>query len=514
MAPKRRRQPQAVNLLELRDEVDAIASRVDNANAMDWPAALLEDGEEHAKTVQKSVEQLRRAVGVLVKTVTQKKRLLRSQQTETDGYYPGRVKIGLAQLKQQTVPTISRICSDFKQCSSLGYFVASVGKDVLRDIDVQKISGSSIKVPRASQSKSVYLSPRSKQDKLHGLACFSLIAHDNQTGKGKRSEFNVPDLSWRGDRLDPRELLCSTVQNAREDDEQPYLVIPTESSPHWLESIGVSPYLLDCGEQLKKTARPIPGVHTSYLYISGSRKSSSPLHVEDAFLGSINLVLAGAPKVWLMVEPRFRAKLEERVRQHLVETDLESEEEGEYDEEDNEDQDDEGGDHRGEDDQDNDQDDDLQYDGPCSQFVRHQSSLLSPKLLDSWGIPYRIVVCEAGQMMVTLPGAYHEVVNAGPNMAMAINFAPSGWTESRHLFIACNVEARSLHCNWTDSGDHWILIIVDFDKAKVHVLGDEEGHKAEAEAIAYNISLFVNNYRRMNRVDAVDWSSLETHPVR
>lgn len=29
--------------------------------------------------------------------------------------------------------------------------------------------------------------------------------------------------------------------------------------------------------------------------------------------------------------------------------------------------------------------------------------------------------------MVTLPGAYHEVVNAGPNMAMAVNFAPSDW---------------------------------------------------------------------------------------
>lgn len=86
--------------------------------------------------------------------------------------------------------------------------------------------------------------------------------------------------------------------------------------------------------------------------------------------------------------------------------------------------------------------------------------------------------------------------------------------KSTYLFIACNVQTDSLDCNLTGSGNHWILIVVDFDQSKVHVFGTEGGHKAEAEAIAYNVSLFVNNYRRSNRIDPVDWSSLEAHPVR
>ncbi|KAH7033949.1 JmjC domain, hydroxylase-domain-containing protein, partial [Macrophomina phaseolina] len=257
------------------------------------------------------------------------------------------------------------------------------------------------------QSKAVYLSPRNKRDDLHGLVCHSYIKRENKRNNNY-SKFQVPDLSCEDSEHDPRELLCSTVRDARADEKQSYLVIPTESSSQWLESIGLSPELLDCGEQLKKTARRIPGVHTPYLYISARRGSNSPLHVEDAFLGSINIVLAGAPKVWLMVEPRYREKLELKARQYLRE-----EEEG---------------------------DDRI----PCSQSIRHLSDLLSPELLDSWEIPYRIVPCNAGEMIVTFSETYHQVVNAGPNLAMAINFAADrDWKGPPKNYRFCKTKCTS-----------------------------------------------------------------------
>lgn len=334
---------------------------------------------------------------------------VRQQLSESDGCYTGGIKFGLAHLKDQTVPTIHKIIEEFPQCKKIGFCKVTVGKDVFCDIKLQDISGSRISKLDGLQSKTVHLSPLKKADPLYGLACSSFIDENDQAGS-----FRVPSLSRQYTSLDPRDLFLSTVRDARKGEGQSYLVMPTESCQPWLKSVGLDPELLDCGGQLKKTASWIPGVHTAYLYISASRGSNSPLHVEDGFLGSINIVLAGAPKVWLMVEPCYRNELERKARNHLAKDSSAKKAEK------NQDQD------RGQ--------------QECSQFVRHLSTLLSPELLDSWEIPYRIISCEAGEMIVTFSETYHQVVNDGPNLAMAINFAEPGWDGPPEEYRFCNGE--------------------------------------------------------------------------
>lgn len=295
------------------------------------------------------------------------------QGSESDGYYNGEIKLESAQLGKHTVRNIYRIAEEFPASKEIGYFKSTAGDDL--SIDLEKVSGSTIRIESWCQSQAVRLSP-SENYELSGLVC------KHEVAPVQSSSFRIPDLHWTDPSLDYRELLSSVVRDAQGED-MPYLVMPVEFVAYWLESIGLPSELLDCGRRLKLTDGWIHGVHTAYLYISASRGSGSALHVEDGFLGSINIVLAGAPKVWLMVEPSYRVELEIKAKEKL------------------------GGD-----------------DYSCSQFVRHLDNLLSPELLDQWEIPYRIVPCRAGDMIATFAETYHQVVNVCPNISMAINFAP------------------------------------------------------------------------------------------
>jgi len=56
--------------------------------------------------------------------------------------------------------------------------------------------------------------------------------------------------------------------------------------------------------------------------------------------------------------------------------------------------------------------------------MRHLNILLSPRLLDTWEISYTTFEQNHTNRIVgTLPGAYHQVINWGCNLAEAINFA-------------------------------------------------------------------------------------------
>ncbi|KAF9641777.1 putative transcription factor jumonji aspartyl beta-hydroxylase protein [Lasiodiplodia theobromae] len=283
---------------------------------------------------------------------------------------------------------------DFPECSELGYCKVRVGGDVTCGIDYEKMNRHTIHALNGFQSAAVSLEGWGGKDDLQGLVCSVFIAAGREGSPV--AEFQFQDMRTAEAEADAVEvdghaLFCSTVESASERWDRPYLVIPTEVTPEWRQSAGLpAESYLDCGNQLSQTAGKIPGIHTPYEYISSDIRTATGMHVEDAWLCSINVVLAGAPKVWLMVPPRFQKALEAQVQNHLA------------------------------------------ADRPrsarrCSQSVRHMDALLSPLLLDSWGIPYDIVVCKAGQMVVTLPGTYHQVINAGPNYAQAINFAMPGW---------------------------------------------------------------------------------------
>ncbi len=66
----------------------------------------------------------------------------------------------------------------------------------------------------------------------------------------------------------------------------------------------------------------LSGINIVYMYISFGKNTPGPLHIEDAKLGLVNLVLKGAPKIWLIVDEQWAEKLEEHLLDlHEVEKD-------------------------------------------------------------------------------------------------------------------------------------------------------------------------------------------------
>ncbi|PVH98360.1 JmjC-domain-containing protein, partial [Periconia macrospinosa] len=133
---------------------------------------------------------------------------------------------------------------------------------------------------------------------------------------------------------------------------------------------------------LKTKMKPTPGVNTSYLYVSPwpSTWTFNRLHWEDCGFLSANILLAGEPKVWLAIDPASNAHLEQKMSTMFPDAHT------------------------------------------CSMWVSHASTVLSTNLLEEWGIGYTIQVCRPGQLIFTMPGTYHQVVNMGQNVAEAINF--------------------------------------------------------------------------------------------
>ncbi|EOD47505.1 putative transcription factor jumonji aspartyl beta-hydroxylase protein [Neofusicoccum parvum UCRNP2] len=305
------------------------------------------------------------------------------------GRYAGRVPFGLAQMGAAFVPTIHQVLADFPAGRSLGYCKIRVGDDARRGVDCARMAGYSVGDLEGHQSAAVGLEEWSGPAALAGMVCSIFTAPDaGDDEEIRRHGFVFPDMEAAeaaAPQLHGYELFCATVEGACAADKKPYLVIPSECTSEWRRSAGLPQEpCIDCGSRLRQTAGRIAGVHTPYEYISSAAQSGTGMHVEDAMLGSANIVLAGAPKVWLIVPPDNLDALEAKMEKLG---------------------------------------DSLRPIQPCSQFVRHLDALLSPRLLEKWGIEYDIVTCRAGEMVVTLPGAYHQVLNAGPNYAQAINFA-------------------------------------------------------------------------------------------
>lgn len=47
--------------------------------------------------------------------------------------------------------------------------------------------------------------------------------------------------------------------------------------------------------------------------------------------------------------------------------------------------------------------------------------------LDTWNIPYHVVDQQAGQVVITLPQAYHQGFSPTSSMAEAVNFGARDW---------------------------------------------------------------------------------------
>jgi hypothetical protein len=73
-----------------------------------------------------------------------------------------------------------------------------------------------------------------------------------------------------------------------------------------------SPFPASPVGELSGVSLAIPGVHSSFFYLSGDALGAPfTIHVEDCHLGSLNFLHGDAPKVWLIVEPSATHLIEE-----------------------------------------------------------------------------------------------------------------------------------------------------------------------------------------------------------
>jgi len=74
----------------------------------------------------------------------------------------------------------------------------------------------------------------------------------------------------------------------------------------------------------------------------------------------------------------------------------------------------------------------------CSQAIRHLSRHIPPSRLDEWGVEYTLDYCVPGQAVVTEPGTYHQVLNLGPNYAVAINLEYMSSPDMPPNYVFCD----------------------------------------------------------------------------
>lgn len=136
---------------------------------------------------------------------------------------------------------------------------------------------------------------------------------------------------------------------------------------------------------LKLLGNDLPGVTNPMLYV-GMWRAMFAFHVEDMDLYSINYVHCGAPKSWYSIPEEYAERFETLANSYFPDL---------YNE--------------------------------CKEYLRHKVVMLSPSKLKEHGIPYRTVVQEAGEFVITSPRAYHAGFNHGFNVAEATNFATERW---------------------------------------------------------------------------------------
>jgi jumonji domain-containing protein 2 len=82
-----------------------------------------------------------------------------------------------------------------------------------------------------------------------------------------------------------------------------HLVIPELPFSKW-----------DGGSLAKTTGKRAPGIHTPYLYVTGTDGPTPfALHVEDFYLYSLNYLHSGAKKLWVVIHPHDSKRLEKHL---------------------------------------------------------------------------------------------------------------------------------------------------------------------------------------------------------
>ena len=118
-----------------------------------------------------------------------------------------------------------------------------------------------------------------------------------------------------------------------------------------------------------------PGINSTFGYL-GQAGSSFAWHVEDACLGSMNVSLGGATKVWYTVSPKHQQRFRSRVLRACFPADYRR----------------------------------------CDGFDQHKQGVVSPDCAEDLIGLSRVVHThdqQPGDVVVTLPGAFHAGFSAG-----------------------------------------------------------------------------------------------------
>lgn len=117
-------------------------------------------------------------------------------------------------------------------------------------------------------------------------------------------------------------------------------------------------------------------------------KTTFAWHTEDCELYSINYLHYGAPKSWYVIPPEHGKRLERLAEGFFPSVARE-----------------------------------------CNAFLRHKMTIISPRILNKYSIPYSKVTQEAGEFIITFPYGYHSGYNHGYNCAESTNFAMPRWID-------------------------------------------------------------------------------------
>ena len=150
----------------------------------------------------------------------------------------------------------------------------------------------------------------------------------------------------------------------------------------------------------ERNIEEMAGINTSMHYF-GERGSFTAHHEEDGGLSSLNLLKCGNPKLWFIIDYRWRAQVEKEIADYLRRKTPEIE--------------------------------------VCDQVLKHKIYLITPNLLEKLNIPYSIVVQNPGDLFFIRKGTYHSVINMGRNIAEAINYGCNEWN-SGYKTLTCSCQ--------------------------------------------------------------------------
>ncbi|EWM21898.1 lysine-specific demethylase 4c isoform 1 [Nannochloropsis gaditana] len=166
--------------------------------------------------------------------------------------------------------------------------------------------------------------------------------------------------------------------------------------------------LSELDNMIKLLPSNLPGITTAMLYF-GMWRAMFAFHTEDMNLYSINYLHAGRPKSWYSIPPHAQRRFES-LAQSLNPQGFRT----------------------------------------CSEFLRHKTSIFSPKVLRESGIPFHTLVQEPGEFVVTFPASYHAGFNHGFNIAEATNFSTERWLSKGREAKVCRCQPYSVHINMDD----------------------------------------------------------------